>query len=962
MKRLILVVGYLLSLYLFWPGVQHRLFRWVLASGQPFEQAKGLYRFIVRLGKHRQFIEHVTLAPTLTENEKRVLKAQVWRHLRQYQKAWAELASVPPGDRETDELRVRTLYDLRQVDELLKLSKEISIGAYLTNEQQRNLVLFAFRHHGPFEARRLAELFADGEVESFFSQAVGKYRHLEESAHSWPRFAEQYGQRFDLSQEEQIEACLTWLGQLPPEEGELGLVLLMRHAAQDQKLYGQLIKRLFADKHPVGQESNLGLEKSAWSALGLAQEALEEGRYQLALHFALTAYREGDRSPLLRDLLLRSLGQAKLKRHDLLDLERLVDEGFIDLLDEKVLQLLSTSQGLSHLYATLDPARLNRDNLFRLAQAAQGMPKEEAALFWEVIGERLLKRVQPLDLDEKALDQLFQEASPNPSLVAYLKLRLAQEQGETPEGKREATDRVLSRLNREERVKALLFLSQYHSDRLQFKTALVWAEEAHQLAPRNIRVLRRLIGLNHRLGNINERLSYLESFRALSGTLLGREYDIALDEARLLKTKWEWNPSVDPLPLEGRSNAILHVLNKSLPAVNGYTVRSTEIITHQKARGLEPVVVTKLGWPPATEAKAVETEVEIGGVTHYRLYAEKGLELNKVPMSEYFQAYADQLAQLILKVKPRVIHAASNFQNALPALAVARHMKIPSVYEVRGMWQDTQSSKTPGFYLSERYLLHQDYEVYCCQLADRVVAISESLRQHLIHLGVDEAKIEVVPNGVDVERFVPREKDQELMERYQLEGKPVTGFIGSVTEYEGLDILLRALYRLNKQGTELKCLIVGDGPALNDLKRLAKELDLTEQVVFVGRVPHEEVARYYSVIDLFPFPRTKAKVCELVTPLKPYEAMAMGKLVLVSDIPALREMVLDGKTGLIFEAENDEALAEALLASFSQLELGQQSRLWVEAHRAWQKLVEAYPAIYEAAQKAQALEAASVSK
>src|SRR5690606_21887500 len=132
-------------------------------------------------------------------------------------------------------------------------------------------------------------------------------RHLEESAHSWPRFAEEYGQQFDLSQPEQVEACLTWLSQLPPDEGDLGLVLLMRHSAQDQKLYGRLINRLFAGKYGLGQRA--GREGSAWNALGLAQKTLAEGRYQLALHFALSAYQEGDRSPLLYDLLLRSLSQ-----------------------------------------------------------------------------------------------------------------------------------------------------------------------------------------------------------------------------------------------------------------------------------------------------------------------------------------------------------------------------------------------------------------------------------------------------------------------------------------------------------------------------------------------------------------------------------------------------------------------------------------------------------------------------
>ncbi|GGK29028.1 hypothetical protein GCM10010965_22360 [Caldalkalibacillus thermarum] len=945
MKTLAYTALYVLSLYLNMRTLQQKLFQWILDLGRPYEQACWLYKIIVRLRKHRLFIEHVRANQQLGENEKRLLAALTWRHLRQYQRAWHELSPIPPGDERIDEIRVKSLYDLRNVEELLHLSDEVNLGDYLNDEQKEHIVRYAFRHLGPQPARLLAECFAQGDAESFFVSCIGKYRNLEEAPQNWNEFLRDHYQEFDLDREEEVARCLEWLNELPDEEGEFGLVLLMRHVAHEKELYGRVLRKLFKSRQDV--ELDKDLEGSAWAYLGLAQQAIQDRKYHLALHFALNAYKEGDKSGLLYDVVIESLAHLRVKRHEILDLQRMVDEGFIDLFSPDALQLLRTCKGFHHLYAEMDTAALDTKTLERLIQAGQALPSEQQQDFYHYIINALLAQDEPLQVDPVQLEQMEAVLGNDHLPLTRLRLRLYADRNQT-----DAIEHVLSSLNQEEKVQALLFISSYYYERLRLDTALAYADQAYQLAPRNIRVLRRLIGIHHRLGNISDRLKYLRAFRSLSGPLLGREYDMAEDEYRLLETNWQWDTDLAPIPEDERSERIIHVLNKSLPAINGYTVRSSEIVTHQQDNGLSPVVVTKLGWPPPQADGEKEMEIH-KGIEHYRLYANKrNVQLNKVPMSEYFQAYADQFAQLVLKLKPKVIHAASNFQNALPALQVAKRLGIPCVYEVRGMWQDTQSSKTPGFYLSERYRLHQRYEVYCCQLADRVVAISESLREHLIELGVAADKIEVVPNGVDADRFVPRERDQEIVQRYALEDKLVFGFIGSVTPYEGLDYLLKALALLKEKRADFKCLIVGDGPALNELKHLAARLKLDEHVLFVGRVPHDEVQRYYSVIDVFPFPRTKAKVCELVTPLKPYEAMAMGKLVLVSDIPALREMVIEGETGLIFEAENHHALYETLAQAEQHLDLGTKSRTWVEQHRDWKKLIQAYPHIYEQAEQA----------
>ena len=303
-----------------------------------------------------------------------------------------------------------------------------------------------------------------------------------------------------------------------------------------------------------------------------------------------------------------------------------------------------------------------------------------------------------------------------------------------------------------------------------------------------------------------------------------------------------------------------------------------------------------------------------------------------------------------MEEKPAVIHAASNFQNAMPAIRLGNQLGIKTIYEVRGLWHHTQTSKVPEFYNSDRFNMQEEYEVFCCCYADEVIVISESLREYLILKGIDSEKITVLPNGVDSNILSPLEKSEDIIQRYELKDSTVLGFVGSITNYEGIDLVIDTVQALNNSeqfDKRFKLLIVGDGQHRATLQRKVLEQNLGDDVIFTGKVPFETVKDYYSVIDIAPFPRQDKLVCQLVTPIKTYEAMAMGKRVIVSDVNALKEMVIDQVNGVYFKADDKEAFKEAVISVLNNKAIGESARDWVVDHRDWQVLMRKLIRVYE---------------
>ncbi|MFC1836954.1 glycosyltransferase, partial [Thermodesulfobacteriota bacterium] len=269
---------------------------------------------------------------------------------------------------------------------------------------------------------------------------------------------------------------------------------------------------------------------------------------------------------------------------------------------------------------------------------------------------------------------------------------------------------------------------------------------------------------------------------------------------------------------------------------------------------------------------------------------------------------------------------------------------------VRGIWEDSHAGRGKFSEHSLRYKGVRLLENAALKGADACCAICEGLRQEIESRGIPRDKIFLVPNGVDSSMFMPGEPDETLRKDLGVEAGLTIGYIGSFFHYEGLDILVRGLSGLVQEFPRLRLLMVGDGELMPVLRKIAQEEALTEHIVFTGRVPHEEVVKYYRVCDFFVLPRKETRETLLVTPLKPLEIMAMGKAVIASNIGGHREIVEDGMNGLMFKSEDLEDLRakcrKLLTDPESCVDLGARSREWVVEHRDWSVLVERYIELY----------------
>lgn len=393
---------------------------------------------------------------------------------------------------------------------------------------------------------------------------------------------------------------------------------------------------------------------------------------------------------------------------------------------------------------------------------------------------------------------------------------------------------------------------------------------------------------------------------------------------------------------------ILHIFDHSLPLHSGYTFRSANILRQQRRMGWETYHLTS---PKQIGCKVAEEEAD--GLHFYRTPQPTG-PASRLPVLNHWalmQAIERRLQELAERLRPDLLHAHSPVLNAYPALRVGRRLGIPVVYEIRAFWEDAAVDHGTQSEGGLRYRLTKALETRAVRRADRVVTICEGLRGDLVARGIPAGKIGVVPNAVDAEAFVLGGRpDPDLRARLGLTGSRVLGFIGSFYAYEGLDQLLAALPRMLAAAPDIRILLVGGGPQEANLKAQARDLGVADKVVFTGRVPHAEVSRYYDQIDVLAYPRHSMRLTELVTPLKPLEAMAQGRLFIASDVGGHKELVRDGETGLLFRAGDVEALArralEALALPDGGAALRAAGRRYVEDERNWPRSVAIYREIY----------------
>lgn len=400
------------------------------------------------------------------------------------------------------------------------------------------------------------------------------------------------------------------------------------------------------------------------------------------------------------------------------------------------------------------------------------------------------------------------------------------------------------------------------------------------------------------------------------------------------------NPTRRYLP---REDAVLSVLAQSLPHTSGgYATRTHGVLTGLAARGWDVRAVTRPGFPydrwPTGDRRTVEPIDVVDGITYQRLLT-NDRRYPQFPLQGYIDRYTQRLEVIAREHRPAVIHASSFHVNGLAAQAVAAKLGVPFVYEMRGLEELMKVSRDPSFETSERHAFTASLETGIAQHADRTFVITHALKDLMIERGVDADKLVVLPNGVHTSRFEPRPRDAALAAELGVTDKTVIGYAGGLVDYEGLDLLLKATRELVARRDDLHLVVVGDGPVEARLHALSSELGLDAHVTFTGRVPHDDVARYLSLVDVAPFPRLPLPVCEAISPIKPFESMAMGKAVIVSSVAALTEIVADGKTGLVFEKGNASSLAATIERYLDdpglRARLGGAARDWVRAERDW---------------------------
>jgi glycosyltransferase involved in cell wall biosynthesis len=469
--------------------------------------------------------------------------------------------------------------------------------------------------------------------------------------------------------------------------------------------------------------------------------------------------------------------------------------------------------------------------------------------------------------------------------------------------------------------------------------------------------LRLLARLQVAEGRLTAHVGTLERIAARTG--------LPADEARhrtmagtLRELGTGWSPTVPgrsrPAP-SGPAPRICHLFKVSCPfESSGGAVRNLNTVRSQKAAGLDPYVVTPLGYPASHGVDGVADEEEVDGVLHVRLPV-PGADDPALPVDRRLRYDALLTAGVIRTKGADVIHAASGFRGyelALKGLALARHFAVPLVYEVRSLHEHLWGApRLAGKLEREWTRLRIAQENRCMAEADVVVTLADAMRDVLVERGVPQEKIVVVPNAVDEARFRPEPPPAGLRASLGLDGSVVVGYISNVSYREGHDVLVRAFAEAARDLPDLRCLLVGDGPERAAVERLAERLGVRERLVTTGEVDHRDIVRYYSLIDVFVVPRRSDYASDFVTPLKPFEAMALERPMVVADLPSLREIVGGhGERGVLFRPETPSHLAARIrdLARHRdhRLALGAAGRAWVLAGRTWAGNARRYVDLY----------------
>lgn len=480
-------------------------------------------------------------------------------------------------------------------------------------------------------------------------------------------------------------------------------------------------------------------------------------------------------------------------------------------------------------------------------------------------------------------------------------------------------------------------------------------------------VLRKMFWHGRRSGYLLHAQVCMDEIVLRSGGEGDREAaDRLRSEYEFHRDPWALMPALVAADFYDANGPVLHVVGKALPErQTGYTIRTKYTVEALQNAGIESVVAVQAGGNH-DEKLNENVEHNLEGV---RTILFAGPPKKDIPREEWMTINVEALYNLVQEIRPSVIHAHSDFVNGVLATHVGEASCIPVVYESRGFWEETwisRISKSQGWESIDHtvqmygppdlYELRRQSERRVRERANRLVTLAQTMKDFII----EESGKEVIPpdhiylarNAVDPEDFPMGEANPEMLHSLGIEDDAVVvGYISSIVEYEGIETLIDSYRLLKQKHTNSRLLIVGDGPYLNHLKQHAVRVGL-EDVIFTGRVPHDDILNYYYLIDIFVVPRRNTRVTELVTPLKPFEAFSTGRLVVLSDVAALAEIARDsGGAAKTFRADDAKSLADLLdLLMNHPVERAKMARAgaeWVRKARSWSSNVPAYQEMYK---------------
>ncbi|MGE6474986.1 glycosyltransferase family 4 protein [Psychrobacter sp. NPDC078631] len=466
--------------------------------------------------------------------------------------------------------------------------------------------------------------------------------------------------------------------------------------------------------------------------------------------------------------------------------------------------------------------------------------------------------------------------------------------------------------------------------------ASLWVYQRNQDFANTSVVLRKLVPILEKSSDSKQKLLLEKIYKSPAYSLLVENHIPS-----------EPRDMIDSIP-----NRIAYVLHNSFPySSGGYATRAFGVCEGLKSHGFEVVIINRPGFPidikDDLDAEDVpETEIIDG----YRYVRSLSTSRRGMTPYDYMLEAANVIETRFREYRPQYVIAASNHITAIPSLIAAKRLGIPFYYEVRGLWEITRVSREPEFEKKPAYTVQVLLETLAAKHATHVFTLTNPMINELVRRGVEKEAISLVPNSCSPDNFIPKERDMELVKKLNIpDDVPVIGYIGTFVQYEGLDDLAEACAILKFKGVPFRLLLVGNenasgqdvGPITAKISEIATTYGFNDWLIMPGRIPFEEVESYYSLIDIAPFPRKSQPVCELVSPMKPLEALAMKKAVLVSSVQALKEMVIENKTGLVFEKGNVSDLADKLQLLMNDKSLrktlGENGRAWVEVERNWVK-------------------------